>query len=224
VEQCGEQLLALAADALVSAMPWRNVASGVEVAHLQPVTAEFEQTAGLICIYQPLLIPGLLQTPDYARQVLLVWATEEPADMAEWIANRMNRQTILYDQTKRFEFVIPEAALRWRMGPTATMLGQLDRIGLISTLPNVTIGIIPQVALLRVWHTHGFVIFDNRGESGPHVHLELLGGPSNVADSEGVKRFQDAFARLRGVAVYDQDAREVLRRVAEDLRALDPET
>ena len=77
----------------------------------------------------PLVIPGLLQTAGYARaimtQVADLWGTN---DIDATVEARMRRQEVLYDQSKTFEFVITEAALRMLPCPPQVMLGQLDRL------------------------------------------------------------------------------------------------
>jgi transcriptional regulator with XRE-family HTH domain len=109
---------------------------------LQRRTAESERTATTIRVYYPTIIPGLLQTPDYARLVVTAVHRDRP-DVAEAIASRMQRQMILYEEARHFEFVVGEVALRWRYGPVAVQLGQLDRLRSIAMLPNVRLGVLP---------------------------------------------------------------------------------
>jgi hypothetical protein len=139
-------------------------------------------------------------------------------DVAERVAARMNRQAILYDENKRFAFVVPEAALRWRFGPRDMLLGQLDRLSVVATLPNVELGIIPQAGEAPVWRSHGFVIFDNRGDEETFVHVELLGTWLTISGDDKVNLYKQAFDRLRSVAVSGEDALAILRAVADDTR------
>src|SRR5439155_13154410 len=81
--------------------------------------------------FEVVYIPGLLQTADYARcriaeGVRLHGASAEEIEAAT--AERMRRQQLLYDTSKRFEFVMTEAALRFLLCPRAAMLAQLDRL------------------------------------------------------------------------------------------------
>ena len=128
----------------------------------------------------------------------------------------MARQTVLYETGKRLEFVIGEAALRWWPGPAEMMAGQLDRIGVIAGLENVTIGILPLDREVPVWHSHGFTMFEQADST--LVHLELLGAGQNVRDPDQVTRYVTAFERLQKAAVVDQEALALLERLTAQLR------
>jgi Domain of unknown function (DUF5753) len=92
--------------------------------------------------------------------------------------------------------VIAEAALRWRLGPAQMMLAQLDRISSIATLPDIAIGIIPQVAEVAAWHIHGFTILDNQIEGAALVRVETLTAGLLVSDPDAVERYRQAFHLL----------------------------
>jgi Domain of unknown function (DUF5753) len=124
----------------------------------------------------------------------------------------MNRQAILYDESKHLEFVLAEAALRWRVGPPSLMRAQIDRLLTVSALENVTIGIIPQTAETSGWHDHGFNILDGRGEAGdPLVHVETLTSGLTITDPADVDAYKDTFARLRSLAVTGDDTHALLQ-------------
>jgi transcriptional regulator with XRE-family HTH domain len=212
-----EELTEWAAEGLTAATPWETAALD-DLSKLQEDVQVLEATAGSIKVYQPLLIPGLLQTPQYAKQVFTTGPAFSDQDVAERVAARMNRQAILYDENKRFAFVVPEAALRWRFGPRDMLLGQLDRLSVVATLPNVELGIIPQAGEAPVWRSHGFVIFDDRGEEESFVHVELLGTWLTISDDDKVNLYKQAFDRLRSVTVSGEDALALLRAVADDMR------
>jgi hypothetical protein len=67
----------------------------------------------------------------------------------------MNRQAILYDESKHLEFILAEGAVRWRLGPENLMRAQVEKMLDVSTLENVTIGIIRQGAEADLWTTTG---------------------------------------------------------------------
>jgi transcriptional regulator with XRE-family HTH domain len=95
--------------------------------------------------FENTVIPGLIQTPEYARarfaQVVMVHRV--PNDINEAVKARMQRQEMLYRPDKRFHFVITEAALRYRLVGRDIMIGQLDRLSL-STWPPL-----PAMAAMR---------------------------------------------------------------------------
>jgi Domain of unknown function (DUF5753) len=123
------------------ARSWRLV-NRLGLAPRQHEIAELEQSAHAVRVFQPVMVPGLLQIADYARPVMEMAYTAGP-DIAAAVAVRMERQTILYHQHKQFEFVVTEGALRWRPGPPDMMRAQLDRLMSAASLPNVTLNLVP---------------------------------------------------------------------------------
>jgi hypothetical protein len=100
------------------------------------------------------------------------------------------------------------------------MLGQLDRLGQMLTLPNVTLGILALDQEMPVWNHHGFTVFSDRADHAEDlVHVETLQTGLNVRNTEDVARYLDAFQRLAKVAVTGDQARALLARVAESLHA-----
>jgi hypothetical protein len=127
----------------------------------------------------------------------------------------MNRQAILYDSSRHLEFILAEAAVRWRLVPENLMRAQIEKIIDISTLDNVTIGIIPQAAEADVWHDHGFNILEDRGDNGdPVVHVETLTQGLTITEPDEVAAYKEAFDRLRRLAVTGTDAQTLLRQIA----------
>jgi hypothetical protein len=128
-------------------------------------TADLEARTGLLSNYQPAAIPGLLQTPAYARRLLSSGPGGVPPDLADRVMSRIERQRVLYGVDKQFRFVIPEAVLRWPYGPPDDPAvpdehrEQLARVEWAASRPNVEVGILP-LRPVAVWRTAGFVIFD----------------------------------------------------------------
>lgn len=209
------ELLALAEAVAVATIAWRRVVRR-GLPELQQDVRELETTAGIVLNFQPTVVPGLLQTAEYARRLITLGYPEGRQDIAAAIAARMDRQAILYDQGKRLEFLIAEVALRWRMGPPAMMRAQLDRIANMMTLPHLTVGIIPQTAEVTAWHIHGFAILDAR-EDGPVIRVETLTTGLSITDPSDVDRYRQAFHLLREAAVFDDHAQALLRTLIVDV-------
>jgi transcriptional regulator with XRE-family HTH domain len=175
---------------------------------------EAETAATTIRLYQPNLIPGLLQTAEYARHVLAGKRVGE--NLADAIASRLERQTVLYDEAKTFEFVITESALRWRVCPTPVLLAQLDRISSLSTLANVRIGIVPWSADVgQARQTNMFCVFDDS-----LVLVETMTAELTLREEADIAFYLRAFATLTEAAEYDDGASAILTRIATDLRGL----
>jgi transcriptional regulator with XRE-family HTH domain len=210
-----DELRQLREAAATEAIAWRRH-RGRGLAALQDDVAAAEASAGSLHYWHPTLVPGILQTPAYARAVYTAMHGPDQPDLAEAVARRMDRQALLYEEGRRFEFVIGEAALRWWPGPAPVMLGQLDRLGTVAMLPNVTLGVL-RFGELPVWHTHHFTLYDDR-EGGPLVHVERLMGGSNLRDPEDVARYAEAFKQLLESAATGEGARAFLEQLTREIR------
>lgn len=160
------------------------------------------------------LIPGLLQTADYARSRCMEAVTVygfaadgvEPA-----VAARMHRQEALYDSGRAFEFVITEAALRFGLCPPAAMAGQIDRLSALAGLGNITLGIVPLDVELPVAPLHGFLL------AGGVAYLETHAALIDVRGEE-VAAYDAAADALMAEAVTGDGASRLLAAAAVRLR------
>lgn len=212
------ELLALAENVLMEPPQSWSAASDTGSTNFQRETQEIEATAGSISIYQPAVIPGLLQTATYARRVFSSGPDGVLPDVAERVVGRLERQRILYDESKRLRFAIPEAVLRWPFGPEDEQVEQLDRLGEIMARPNVDLRILP-LAPNPHWRLGGFVLYEDFDEDkSAFVHLELLNGPVNVDDPAHLAMYQRVFASLMDSATAGMEAQSLLRQIIADLR------
>lgn len=211
------ELLALAEEALVGPTSWEE-AGETGSTNFQRETQQVEAKARLMSFYQPAMLPGLLQTVTYARRVFSSGPAGEPPDLAARVMGRMERQRILYDDQKQLRFVIPEAVLRWPVGPYEEQIEQLDRLVEIMARPNVDVRIIP-LAPTTAWRATGFVLFEELGDEPPFVHLELLTRPVNVDEPTQIEFYREVFRNLQNAAVADDEAVCYVERVAAQLRA-----
>ncbi|MEV6972002.1 helix-turn-helix transcriptional regulator [Kitasatospora sp. NPDC093806] len=167
-----------------------------------------DDTTGLIRVFQPSLVPGLLQTPEYVRAVFgRRDLTEEQLSRA--VAARLARQRSLYDATKTLRFVITEPVLRWRLVPAAMMAGQLDRIISASRLSHVDIRIVPLSAPQTDVPAHSFVIRDDRMVTVETVHAELM-----VTDPRDVETYIHKYDGFAAGALSGDE----MRRAVEGIR------
>jgi len=141
---------------------WQRILKAGLHSH-QVEIAEQDQQTKLYRVFESAAIPGLLQTPEYARVRFsqAVTVHKVPNDVNEAVRARMQRQEMLYRQDKRFYFVLTEAALRYRLCPPEIMLGQLDRLISLSSLRNLRLGIIDSTTQCVVDPRHGFWIHNN---------------------------------------------------------------
>jgi transcriptional regulator with XRE-family HTH domain len=215
-------VLALAEEILTGPTSW-EAASETGSTDFAGETAELEVRTGLLSNYQPAAMPGLLQTTAYARRLLASGPAGAPPDLADRVIGRIDRQRVLYDEGKRFRFVIPEAVLRWPYGPPddPAVLDehreQLARIEWATARPNVEVGILP-LRPVAVWRTAGFVIFDEVEGGEALVHLEMLTRPYNIFEPQQVEMYRQGFANLLGASVTGDEGRRLIAGAAASLR------
>ncbi|MGE7387490.1 Scr1 family TA system antitoxin-like transcriptional regulator [Streptomyces sp. NPDC004126] len=134
--------------------------------------------------YETGVIPGLFQTPDYARHVFL---------------NGSNRHRSPKDTE--------EAALRVLLCPSETMAGQLDRLSGLIGRDTVELGIIPLGAPMATTPKHGFWIYDERRVTVETISVELR------LDSAGdVGLYQRVWDKLSEAAAYGPHAHRLIAR------------
>lgn len=195
---------------------WREVhASGL--AKLQRDALDAETAAAMKLTYVPVLIPGLMQTAEYATH-LVAGKYPDRDDVADAVAARMQRQVILYSRSKTQRWVIGEAGLRWRVGPPEVMVAQLDRLAALAVEPHLDLRVLPFERTGPVWHDHGFTILADRTDGEPDlVNLELLTGTINITDPKEVTLYRAAYDRLADLAVRGPDALALIHRVRAEM-------
>jgi hypothetical protein len=160
------------------------------------------------------VIPGLLQTPEYARarfaQVVMVHKV--PNDINDGVRARMQRQEMLYRQDKRFHFVLTEAALRYRLVSVDVMRAQLDRLMALSALRNVRLGIIGFGTQYVADPRHGFWLLGNDS-----VRVETYSAELNLRQPQEIELYSGIFEQLAAVAGYGGAARAIITKVMIDL-------
>lgn len=106
--------------------------------------AEIEQQAGTLKNWEPLVVPGLLQTPDYARAMLLGKPGITEEDLEKLVAARMDRQQILAREVPALLWaVVDEGVLRRLVGNAGIMHAQLGRLIEMASLKHVTLQVVP---------------------------------------------------------------------------------
>lgn len=159
--------------------------------------------------FAPDVVPGLLQTPPYAIRVLELADVSGRGGVPEAVAERMNRQAILYDPARSFEFVLTEGALRYRAGPREVLHGQAEKIISVMPLPNVTVSVIPFTATPSALFVSGFVIYDL--PDNPVVLVEILSRELQLRTAWDLRLYEETFARLRDSAVTGPVAEDLIR-------------
>jgi transcriptional regulator with XRE-family HTH domain len=174
-----------------------------------------EADAVAIRRYQSTIIPGLLQTRDYARVVHEVVIPEiAPERIDELVEVRMTRQRLLTQSPAlRFWVVLDEAVLHRSVGGPLVMGAQLDRLIEVTSLPNVTMQIIPYAAGAHPAMDSTFSMLDFAGPVPSVVYVEGLVGWIYVDNPQDIARYQRVFERLCAIALTSQESIELVARV-----------
>jgi transcriptional regulator with XRE-family HTH domain len=210
--QVGRQLLRAAEDIRAEARPARVVLHRGTAHRLQERIARIEAESGEIGVFQPALVPGLLQTPDYMRAVFSDGGDITDEDLEKSIAARMARAAVL-DSDRQFTLIMAEGALRWQAVSPQVMAAQLDHLGGLAG--RIHIGVIPWTRSASVFTTHGFSLYDRRSVVlGTRTRTAFITDPQDVAD------YVKLFDSLTELATFGAAAQALMIALADDYRDL----
>lgn len=165
------------------------------------------------------MVPGLLQTADYARACLrtsyLHWSE---GVMERRVQARMERQArILGTGTPSFTTLIDESVLRRVVDSRSVMAAQLRSMHEASFLPGVTIRVVPFAAGPLAAATNKFIILGfDRPTMSDVVYLESLTGELILDREEDLTVYNDAYSTLSDRAASVEDTREMIASAASD--------
>lgn len=190
----------------------RRLASGTKRRQRESIL--FEAETKLFRVFEPLLIPGILQTAGYAKSILSQ-VTEFhglPNDVEAGVQARMERQQILYKGNHRLHIIIGEAALTLGVADTDVLVDQLDRLLTLLSLARVHLAIIPTRARHGYLPSHGFWILDTR-----EVLVETVSAEIKLTQSREVAVYEKAFERMASSAVNGKQARALITHALDEL-------
>jgi len=190
---------------------------------IQPQFAAFiglESAASEIRIYEVSLIPGLLQTEDYARSVIGAGLVSgKPDDIERNVQLRMARQPALTrDDPPKLWAVLDEAALRRRVGGSGLMRLQLEHLLGMAKLPNVAIQVIPfgGGAHPAMGRPYVVLVFPERVDTDV-VYLEDLTRAMYLEDVDEVDRYNMFFNHLRATALSFDESSSLIISVLKEM-------
>lgn len=178
-----------------------------------------EDAAASISYYVQQLIPGLLQTEDYARAVLRAIRLDlGPAEVERRVGLRMARQSLLTrDEPPELWAVIDEAVLRRVVGGQDVMRQQLKRLAEAAARPNVTLQVLPFTAGEHAGMDGPFTILGFPDPADPDVvYLEHTTSDLYLEDPEATTRYARLFDHLRAESLGPDDSAEFFAMVAEE--------
>lgn len=176
--------------------------------HRQKQSIATEGQTNLMRWYEPIVVPGLLQTPPYAEALLtmvLDFYDDPASDLEPGLSARLERQQVLYRGNHRFYFLISESVLHTRVGTPDVMVEQMDRLLTAMSLPRVVLGIVPTGAAYRTPVMNNFIMFDSR-----MVQVETISAELTITQPSEVAVYEKAFHTLKDQAVHGADARAMI--------------
>ena len=172
-----------------------------------------EEAAVSLSNYQSAIVPGILQTPDYARAMHEGGFQEYPAGrIDEHVAVRMRRQRLLTrDPPLRVSVVLDEAVLHRVVGGPGVMAAQLDHLVELARLPSVTIQVIPFSVGAHPAMDSMFDILEF-GESAPSVvYVEGLMGWLYLERPQDISRYLKVWELLRTTALTPKESIRLIK-------------
>lgn len=177
-----------------------------------------ERRAAVLRTWEPLLVPGLLQTAEYARALFKAWqATEDEDEVENLVTGRLDRQRI-FGQPKPPSFwaVIDEGVLRRRIGGPKVMHDQLVHLAEMAGRPMIKLHVIPaevgaHIGLLGAFAIAGFA------DNAPGIaYLETPDEGETTKDPAMVAKIILTFDTVRSEALPRGASRDLIMRVAEE--------
>jgi transcriptional regulator with XRE-family HTH domain len=185
---------------------------------------EAEADAESIWVWEPLIVPGLLQTEDYTRSLLQAWTDKFSLPSGEIDrrieARRVRQEVLTRNPPVQLSVVLDESVLRRRIGQAAVMNQQLKRLVTLSELPHIDVRILPlngehlvgtgsfnylRFRQIHTVHLNDFVAFDH------------LTGMDEVDDEGDVHRYKVVFESLMDNALRPDEARALINAVTNEL-------
>ena len=180
-----------------------------------------EVAARSLKTYQIELVPGLLQTADYARAVIKSGLPDESdADIERRVRLRMQRQVLIRRKSRpaRLDVILHETVLHRVIGGNRIMEAQRRHLADISTQPNVTLRVLPFIGgLPRCAVTGAFTILDfGKNAKGspiepPVVYVPNFAGEIYLEKEVDMRRYDRAYEAIQAVALDAKGSRDLIR-------------
>lgn len=177
-----------------------------------------EAEAVSVRAYESILVPGLLQTADYARAVIEAGQPDLSADsISRLVEVRQNRQAILTgNQPPSFWAILDEGVAHRLVGGSQVMAEQLRQLVRFSQLPHVTVQLVSFEAGAHAGMTTHFVVLEfAQREVEDVVYIEGLTGALYLDRDEELARHRRTFDYLRATAASPAASAARLRVLAE---------
>ncbi|WP_433712360.1 helix-turn-helix domain-containing protein [Nocardia sp. CA-084685] len=185
-----------------------------------------EASARRLTSYAPDVVLGLLQAPDYTRALLRsAFPGSSSAEIERRVEMKQRRQKILTRKRRPVELnvVLLECALRRVVGSNRVMCAQMRHLADMSTLPNVTLRVLPYSAGIPLGDPIGLFTLvdfglDKKGEplEPSVVYLENFTGSLYLESQPDIRRYHEGHETLQRAALDEVASRSLLRQLARE--------
>ncbi|MDT4989032.1 MAG: hypothetical protein QOI74_3126 [Micromonosporaceae bacterium] len=178
-----------------------------------------ESAADSIRAYEALVVPGLLQTEEYARALIISGRPDISAEETEKrVRVRMNRQSLLtQDDPLDLWIVLDEAVLHRGVGGRVVMRDQFDHLLRVAELSNVTLQVLPFAAGAHAGMDGTFtILFYEEAEDQSLVFVSNAAGGLFLEKDEELQRYAFVFDHLRASALAPDEAVSMIAALAEE--------
>ncbi|GHF48595.1 transcriptional regulator [Streptomyces mashuensis] len=165
--------------------------------------AELESRAVAVRANESSVVPGLLQTEEYARAVITSIEGDH-RHVDRWVGFRLDRQRVL-PRLETYHAVIPEAALRMQVGDRSVMRRQLHKLIEVARMPHVTLQIYPFEQGPYSTHVRSFVLFSGSTTELDTLYKEQPEGADFIGDGAVIHDYARMFERLASMALAPVD-------------------
>jgi transcriptional regulator with XRE-family HTH domain len=215
-----EQLRALAAEPEPRGW-WNAYADSIDPEYAAYIS--LEESAAQVRWWSPELINGMLQTEEYASQIMEIAYGKPPSISPRTIQDRIDirirRQNLLTRPGKgHFTFLLDEGTLHRRQGSADVMRRQLDRLDQLSRLPRVTIRVLAFAGAHPVINPGGFALLEfapvHETTINDVVYIEQLTSNNVVDDEAETHQYRLAFERMSAAALSSDESRALIASTA----------
>jgi transcriptional regulator with XRE-family HTH domain len=183
------------------------------------LTAEFGMYVGLESVaaslrtFEAQLVPGLLQTRDYAQAMFRAGNRKATAEHIGRLTElRIKRQEVLTRPENPLELwaILDEAVLRRLIGGPEVMRAQLGKLLDATDLPNLTLQVLPFAQGAHAGLNGPFLIMSFPGDDPPTVYIDGPAGNIFLDKPHQIRRWTEAFDQLRATAISPGDSRDLI--------------
>lgn len=180
--------------------------------------AELEALATKICEFAPALVPGLLQTAEYARAITLAMNPFAPDEyIEEKVSGRVERSRILKDATRpEYWAILHENVLRIPVGGAAVIAGQLEHVAALARDRTALVQVLPYA--VGAYGMSGMITLMDFEDAPPTAYTEAVYSGNLLDDPAVVMRAQSAYDLLRAAALAPEASLALIESAAEDHR------